>query len=350
VDVAVRLFDVVPVIVNVPAVTAWTTPVATFTVATDGVFDVYDTEAPAITPPEPETTDDIVTSGPPTTIESPAGDMTMLVGVLLAATVTAHVAVLLFAVVAVMVAEPTATGVTTPDVSTVATLGVPELQVTGAASTDPAAFLTVAASVPVGPGKVIASVVGDIVTVDGVVSGLTVTLAVAVLPFPVVTVIVTEPAASAWHTPAGVVIVASAGLLDVNEIAAPGRTALSALVTVAVKVRSAPPTVTVPDAGLIVTAEGTVSAATATVVVSVSPFDVVAVKMPPPWSTACTTPELDPTVNTLGVSDVYVTLAPDTTPPAALVTTDVTFTSEPPTTALIVRGDITIAAGVVSVT
>jgi hypothetical protein len=145
-------------------------------------------------------------------------------------------------------------------------------------------------------------------------------------------------------------MVATDELLDVNAMVAPGSAVPEAFVTFPVKVTSAAPTVIEADVGAIVTAFGVVSAAIVTDVVSVSPFVVVAVKIPEPCPTACTTPELEPTVNTEGVSDVYATAAPETTAPAALVTDDVTFTSEPPTVRPSVFGDITIAAGVVSVT
>jgi hypothetical protein len=195
--VAVRPFDVVAVIVAVPTATACMIPDATPTVATAALLVLNDTDAPAMTPLEPETVAVHVMSAPPVTIACDVGDTTIDVGVLLAATVTAHVAVCPFAVEAVIVADPAETGVHTPVVLTVATPVAFDDHVTGAASVDPAAFLTVGTIVPVEPPAVSANVVGATVIVAGVVSADTVTVAAAVLPLVVVTVIVVEPGATA---------------------------------------------------------------------------------------------------------------------------------------------------------
>jgi copper chaperone CopZ len=204
---------VVTVIVAVPAATGVTTPaltVATAVLLDDQVtfvFVAFEGLTVAVSVPV----------APPTVNESVVGlKATPVTATACVPTVTAQVAVLPpSTVVTVIVAVPAATGVTTPELLTVATVVLLDDQFTFLF----AAFdgLTVAVSEPVAPPTTNESVVGLKVTpVTAALCVPTVTAQVAVLPpSAVVTVIVAVPVATGVTMPEPLTV-ATEGLLDVQ--------------------------------------------------------------------------------------------------------------------------------------
>ncbi len=126
-------------------------------------------------------------------------------------TETSQVAVLPFAVVAVIVASPAAFAVTLPSLSTLAISGAEELQVTVVSVAVVGSNVTDNVSVP------FISNVSEVFLSEILTTGTdTVTSQVAVLPFAVVAVIVAVPAAFAVTLPV-LSTVATAGADELQE-------------------------------------------------------------------------------------------------------------------------------------
>jgi len=203
----------VAVMVTDPDLSAFTVavvdgdPAGTVTVALELSLDVHVTEAPLIVLPRLSFTTAVSVEVAPTLIVSDVGVTAMLAGAP-AFTVTDAVP-LAEPLVAVIVVVPGMRPVTTPNVETLATSGLLELQVTGRPpSTLPLASITTAVSVPVCatlsdsvPGFTVTLAAGTMVTV---------TLVVPLLP-PLDAVIVAVPTSTPVTTPAAETV-ATAGL------------------------------------------------------------------------------------------------------------------------------------------
>jgi len=230
-------------------------------------------------PPAAFLTVAVIVPSEPATVRLIVVGLTVIVaGVVSVLTVTAHVAVWLFAVAAVTVVLPAARACTTPAALTVATPGAELVHVKGAPGrVAPSAFRTVAVMVWSAPPMISVIVVGETVIEAGVTSGDTVTEVVSVIPLEVVAVSTPLPAATVCTTPELDPTVKIVVSLDVYVTAALPRTRPAAFVTTDVTFVSAPPTARESVSGDITTVAGVVSALTVTVAVAVWLFDVEAV-------------------------------------------------------------------------
>lgn len=310
VTVAVPLFpSLVAVIVAVPGATAVTTPLLE-TVATDGVPDDQVTEWPvSVFPFASRVTADSVTVVPTLIATVDGATATDATGTG-AGAVTVIAAVPFFpSLVAVMVALPLATAVTTPFADTVATPELLEDQDTARpVSVAPPASSVDTESVVVAPAV---SVAVDGVTITEA-TGAGAGAATVIVAFPVfpslVAVIVAVPALFAVTTPA-VLTLATLGALDAQTRPRPERVFPLASYVIAVSV-IVPPTLSEPLVGATATdATGMVGGGvTVTEVLAVLP-SLVAVTVALPCAMPVTTP-LASTLAVCGALDAHVTGRP----------------------------------------
>src|SRR5436309_2540846 len=323
VTLAVPLFpSLVAVIVAAPAATPVTRPAAD-TVAI-AVFElVQPTPRPLSTLPAASFGVALSCVVAPTKTFAVAGlTVTEATGTL--DTVTAAVP-LCPSLVAVIVAAPAATPVTSPVEDTVATAGVPDAQVTDRPeSTLPAASFRVVVSCTVAPTSTTA--VAGLTVTDATGTIATVTLAVPLFP-SLVAVIVADPAATPVTSPAADTVAIAVFEL-VQLITRPLSTLPAASLVTALSCVVAP-TKTFAVAGLTVTeATGTLDTVTAAVPLCPS---LIAVIVAAPAATPVTSPVED-TVATAGVPDAQVTDRPESTLPAASFRVVVSCTVAPTST------------------
>jgi hypothetical protein len=225
-----------------------------------------------------------------------------------AVTVTAVVADLP-SLVAVTVALPGATPVTTPLDDTVAIEGLSTVQVTmRSVTTTPLASFTVAASVAVKPTMRL-NVAGRVT--DPTATGVTVTVTVA-LWFSLVAVIVDVPGATPVTTPVAETV-ATVGVPELHATVRPERAFPSASLVVAVSVTVCPAVTLAGDGEMLTVATGT--SETVRFAVPECP-SLTAVIVDAPGATAVTTPVVD-TVATAVLLEVHVTGRPTSTTPSA---------------------------------
>src|SRR5439155_531641 len=299
--------SLVAVIVAAPAATPVTSPVED-TVATAGVPDAQVTDRPESTLPAASFRVVVSCTVAPTSTTAVAGlTVTDATGTI--ATVT--LAVPLFpSLVAVIVADPAATPVTSPAADTVA-IAVFELVHATArpVSTFPAASFSVALSCVVAPTKIFAAAGLTVTEATGTIA--TVTIAVPLFP-SLVAVIVTAPTAPPVTSPLADTV-AIAGFKLAQVITRPLSTFPAASLRVAVSC-TVPPTYMFGAAGLTVTdATGTVATVTAAVPLFPS---LVAVIVAAPAATPVTSPLAD-TVAIAAFELVHATTRPLSTFPTA---------------------------------
>jgi hypothetical protein len=287
VAVALMLFAVRAVIVAAPTLTPVTTPLADTVAIVAALLCQVSSGVGEIVMPAASFTTAVSVCVAATPSVVAAGLIVMVDGT--CDTVIVAVPAIPFAVRAVMMAEPRATAVTSPDVETLATAGVSLVHVSVGAGVivAPDASFTVGVSCCVAPA-LNEAVAGASVTDAG--SGETATVAVADMPLAVRAVMVALPVATPVTTPlVETVATAALSVLHVNagsgEIATP---AASRTVGVSDWV---PATASEKAAGDSVTDEGT--AATEMVAVPTTPLAVVAEITADPPATAVATPLAD---------------------------------------------------------
>src|SRR5881396_2947873 len=333
-----RCPSLVAVIVAALAATPVTSPVED-TVATAGVPDAQVTDRPESTLPAASFRVVVSCTVAPTSTTAVAGlTVTDATGTI--ATVT--LAVPLFpSLVAVIVADPAATPVTSPAADTVA-IAVFELVHATArpVSTFPAASFGVALSCVVAPTKTFAVAGLTVTEATGTLD--TVTAAVPACP-SLVAVIVTAPTATPVTRPLAETV-PTAPLPVVQVSARPLRTLPLASFRVAVSC-TVPPTYMLGAVGLTVTdATGTI--ATVTLAVPLCP-SLIAVIVAAPAATPVTSPVED-TVATAGVPDAQVTDRPESTLPAASFRVVVSCTVAPTSTTAVAGLTVTDATGTIA--
>lgn len=321
--------SLVVVIVVLPALTPVTRPVEE-TVATDGALDVQVSTRPVNTFPLPSFVTAVSIAVPPTSKFA-------LVGVTVIDATgtfdTVMVAVpFLPSLVAVIVALPTPTAVTSPVVaSTVAT----DAELVDQVTMRPVSKLLLASFATADIAWVAPiwrlALVGEIVTVA---TGINDTVIEAVADFPsLIAVIVAAPADTAVTAPLAVTV-ATPGVFDDHAIARLLSTLPLASVRTAAMV-VAPPTTILAVVGVrVIVATGASDTPTADVALCPS---LVAVIVVLPGPTAVTTPVED-TVATVGWLDVQVTVRPVNTFPLPSFVTGVIVIVGPPTSRLALVG------------
>jgi hypothetical protein len=308
VSVAVPDFpSLVAVIVAPPGATAVTTPPGD-TVATVVLLDAQATARPVTTTPFTSVTTAVSVVVCPTIMSAVVG-CTATAPTGTSVTFTAELPIFP-SDVALIVAEPGATAVTTPVVETVATRLLLDVQLTGRSVTAvPLASVTVADSAAVCPTCRLAVAGCTVTLATG--TGVTVMAALALLP-SLVALIVVEPGATAVTTPVELTV-AEAGLLE-DQVTRRFVTIVPfASLTVAVSVVVVPATRLVAVGATITLPTGT----GVTVRDALADLDsLVAVMDAVPGATAVTTP-LAETVTTDRLLDVHVTGRSVTTAPFA---------------------------------
>src|SRR5438552_1975726 len=332
-----RCPSLVAVIVAALAATPVTSPVED-TVATAGVPDAQVTDRPESTLPAASFRVVVRCTVAPTSTTAVAGlTVTDATGTI--ATVT--LAVPLFpSLVAVIVADPAATPVTSPAADTVA-IAVFELVqlITRPLSTLPAASLVTALSCVVAPTKTFAVAGLTVTEATGTLD--TVTAAVPLCP-SLVAVIVAAPAATPVTSPVEDTV-ATAGVPDAQVTDRPESTLPAASFRVVVSCTVAP-TSTTAVAGLTVTdATGTI--ATVTLAVPLFP-SLVAVIVADPAATPVTSPAAD-TVAIAVFELVQLITRPLSTLPAASLVTALSCVVAPTTTVAVAGFTTTEATGTV---
>jgi hypothetical protein len=305
------LSSLVAVIVALPTDTAVTTPLE-LTVATAGLLDDQDTTRfMTIVPFASLTVDVRVVVVPTTTLFVAGATVTLPTGT----GVTLTVAVPdLDSLVAMMVAVPGATAVTTPLADTAATAGLLDVQVTGrSVTTAPFASRTDATSVVVWPATTLADVGCTATLPTG--TRVTTTLAAPLLP-PALALIVADPGATALRTPVADTV-ATDGLLDAHVIGRSMTAVPLASVTVADNTAVWPTFRFAVDGWTATLA--TATAITATAALSLLP-SLVAVIVAEPTDTPVTTPVVAPTVATPVLFDDQITRRSVTIVPFASLT------------------------------
>src|SRR5438132_4685965 len=224
--------------------------------------------------------------------------------------------------VAVMVAVPPATAVTSPPVDTSATPQVPDAQATARpVSTLPAASLSVAVSCTVCPTAMFAA--AGLTLTDATGTRLTVTAALPAFP-SLVAVIVADPAAAPVTSPLADTV-ATAQALDVQATARPVSTLPAASLSVAVSCAAPPSRMTAVTGPITTDATGTFAT-----LVAADPLcpSLVAVIVTDPAATPVTSPAAD-TVAIAGFERVQVTARPVRMFPAASLAVAVSCTECP---------------------